>query len=470
MTDTQNIHWVVISVCFASFMSKLNIYIVNVALPTIARYYGIGTGEASLIVLSLLLFTAGTTLVFGKLADGRYLKNVFLGGYLLFVFSSLLCGLAPTIGLMISARALQGVAGAALAVSSIALIPRLIPAEKRGWAFGIAATSAALGITIGAPLGGVITGYFSWRWVFFVNVPVGIFAFFIARKFIPDVQSGEAESGTGFDWLGAFLSFAALCSFMYALNRGRDEGWFSAPILGALVLSAGFSVWFVRRETGLSRPLLDMNIFSNRRFSLAVLSACLVFMVISAVSFFMPFQLELLKGLKPQYVGFLMMIYSLAIVLFAPFAGRLADRVPSCRVCGAGLFAGAAACLLFSYALGWPGVLAAALFLAIFGVAMAFFIPANNYHIMSLALPGERGAASGVYNTMQTVSMALGVGVFEAIFSQALPAGREIHEVSPAFLVKGFRLDFCLASVLLFAALGATLYAGRFAGPAEKKG
>ncbi len=165
---------VILCIAFAVFMVRLDGYIVNISLPTIARYFQVGTSEVSWIVLIYLLVMTGCMLILGKLGDRFGLKRIFLMGYLVFSVSSLFCGLAPTIHTLDLARAVQGVGGAMMIVSAFAIVSRLLPEHLTGWAFGVCSFANSLGIMVGSPLGGFITGFFSWKWIFLINVPIGL--------------------------------------------------------------------------------------------------------------------------------------------------------------------------------------------------------------------------------------------------------------------------------------------------------
>ena len=223
---------IVISVAFSSFMARLNNYTVNVSLPTISHDFNIGTGEASRVVMSYLLIITSSLLLFGKLADRVGLKRIFIIGYIVFVAGSLLCGISRGIDTLIGARFVQGIGSAMLLATSFAIISKFIPPDRTGWAFGITSTASALGVATGAPVGGLITGYLSWHWVFLINVPIGIIAFIIASKKIPDerpqTKTSELER---FDFLGAVLSFLGLAILLRAFNMGKELGWGSPTII-----------------------------------------------------------------------------------------------------------------------------------------------------------------------------------------------------------------------------------------------
>lgn len=165
--------WIVISVAFSSFIVVLDAYIVNVSLPAIARYFNVGTSDVVHVIVAYLLIITSTLLLFGKLGDRFGFKKFFMLGFCFFTAGSLLCGISPTLGILIASRCLQGIGGAILYAIGTALIPKHLPEHRRGWAFGTVATAAGLGMAIGAPVGGFITQLLNWHWIFLINVPVG---------------------------------------------------------------------------------------------------------------------------------------------------------------------------------------------------------------------------------------------------------------------------------------------------------
>ena len=300
--------WIVISVAFASFMARLNSYTVNISLPTIAQYFGVSTGEVSRIIMAYLLIITSTLLLFGRLSDRIGLKKLFVAGYIIFVMGSFFCGLSRNIHMLVGFRCLQGLGGAMLLATSFAIISKFIPADRLGWAFGITSTSSALGVATGAPVGGLVTGYLSWHWVFFINIPVGIAAIFIAMRMIPDdsiVKSADAQKGQkeSFDIPGAVFSFIGLVALFYAMNTGRKLGWTSPVILFSIAVAIVFLLAFIVREKRCSAPLLNLSFFRNPAFTFALLATFTAFMLITGNAFLLPFYLQVLKGLSAPQTG-----------------------------------------------------------------------------------------------------------------------------------------------------------------------
>jgi EmrB/QacA subfamily drug resistance transporter len=408
-------------------------------------------------------------LIFGKLADRIGLKKIFVWGYGLFALGSLLCGLAPTIYLLDAARCLQGVGGAMMITSGMASIPHYLHKNIVGWAFGICSLANSLGIMVGAPLGGVITGFVSWRWIFLINVPVGLLAIIIAKRSLPaDQARAPLAEGLSFDVSGSVLSFIGLAALVFALSRGDDEGWQSGLILTAFAVAGASLLAFYLREQTVSDPILNLNIFRNRDFSFAVLTTLVALMLLSGGNFLIPFYLELIKGLRPEHVGAVVMIYSVVNMPIGPFAGRLSDRINPRRLCTVAMFLAFISCLVFALTLQMTGLLPVILYLILLAASYALFFPANNHLVMSLVPEDSQGTASAIYTNTMNVGMVLGVCLFEGAFSQALPIGLSTMSLTPEAIrpylssVSGaFQFAFIVGAFFSLLAFSLSFYSGR---------
>jgi EmrB/QacA subfamily drug resistance transporter len=431
---------IVLCIASAVFMVRLDSYIVNISLPTLSRYFRVGTGEVSWVVLSYLLVMTSSMLLFGKLGDRFGLKRIFLTGYLVFTVASLLCGLSPSIYLLDVARGIQGIGGAMMVVSAFAAISRLLPEAQTGWAFGICSFANSLGIMVGTPLGGIIAGFFSWKWIFFINVPVGLLAVLLSWKVLPPagprIRPGKRRP---FDVSGSVWSFVFFTTLVYGFSMGREEGWGSPLILGAFAVAFASSAAFWVRERKSADPVLDLGLLGRRDFGFAVLTTFLAVMLLAGGNFLMPFYLELAKGLAPEAVGAVIMIYSIVYMPIGPYSGRLSDRIDPALICVAATLLSMATCLLFAFTLSRPGLLPAILFLVLLAVSYGLFFASNNHLVMSLAPRDSQGVASGIYSTLMNVGMVLGICLFETVFSNSLPEGVSIRQLAPeaARLVAG---------------------------------
>jgi EmrB/QacA subfamily drug resistance transporter len=450
VTDLKAQRWIIVSIAFAAFMVKLDSSIVNISLPTISRYFDVTTGKASWVILSYLLIQTTTMMIFGKLGDDIGLKKTFIGGYSLFTFSSLLCGAAPSADTLIAFRCIQGLGGAMLVTSAFAMVPKLLPKTALGAAFGILGTGAGLGVIVGAPVGGFLTGFFSWRWVFLINVPVGVLAIAIAYRVIR--ESGPRERVAArrlkeFDIPGTLMSFAGLFALIYGLNTGGEAGWSSfstaALFAAAFVLLFSFVIW----EKRTPHPMLDLRIFRNMRFTYANIAAFSAYMLMAGSGFLMPFYLELAKGLETAQAGLVITAFSIVFMVMGPFAGKLSDKVDPSILCAGAMVSASVCAFTFVFTLSFQGILFPLIFLVWLALSFGMFISPNNNQTMKLAPPDEQGISSGVFNTVTSLGLILGVTLFETIFSHSLPAdsGRAgAGAVSLQLLFSGFKDAYAL--------------------------
>ena len=459
VTNKSTQLWIVISVAFCSFMSRLNNYIINISLPTISEYFHIGTGDASRVVVMYLLIITATLLLFGRLADKIGLKKIFIYGYSLFVLGSMLCGISMNIHMLVAFRIVQAVGSAMLLASGYAIISKFLPPNITGWAFGITSTSSALGVATGAPLGGIITAYLSWHWIFYINVPVGIVAIIVAWKMIPPEKPKEAASSgtkTTFDIPGAILSFLGLLALLHTLNTGKRIGWTSPLVIILAIAAVVLLALFIRREKTCKDPLLDLRFFTNVRFVLTIIATFMAYILITGNAFLLPFYLEFVKGLNTKQTGMVLLVYSLIYVFLSSPAGRLADKVMPRLLTSIAMLSAAVCTYTFALSLKNPGLAPAIVFLMWLGFSYVFFFSPNNKQVMLFALEGKQGSASGVFNTVMNLGMVFGVALFETVFSQALPgkaAGVSLSQVPPDLLLGGFRNAYLLGGLVCTLAL-----------------
>ncbi|MBM4452069.1 MAG: MFS transporter [Chloroflexi bacterium] len=447
--------WITITVAFAAFMVVLDDYIVNISLPTIAHYFNVSTGSVVYVTLAYLLVLSSTLPIFGKLGDRFGFNRIFILGFCLFVIGSFFCGVSPSLALLIGSRCIQGFGGAILYGVGTAIIARYLPEHRKGWAFGILALSSGLGIALGAPLGGFITAWLSWHWVFLVNVPVGIIAAIVSIRVLPKdmTQGAGKEPGSRFDLPGALLSFFGLSLLVYAINRGQESGWTSPLILSlfaaAALLLAIFFVW----EKRCPEPMLALSLFQLGAFRYAALAMFAAFALYAGNNFLMPFYLMLVKGLTPNVAGLVIMVYSVVYVIVSPFMGRLSDRIKPGTLCSSGMASATLACVFLIFALARPGILPAIIFMAWMAISYASFIAPNNNQVMSIVPQERQGIASAVYRTVQHLGMIIGVALFETLFSSVIPHAQAETSLTRAaipteVLLGGFRNAYILGAVI----------------------
>jgi EmrB/QacA subfamily drug resistance transporter len=409
----------IFTIALAAFMGSLDVTIVNISLPTIARYFDVGTGMVSWIVLAYLLVMSSFLLAFGKIGDLKGFKRVFLAGFAVFVTGSFLCAIAPSIKLLIAFRMLQALGAAMLTAIGPAMVTVFLPPEIRGKALGIVATFASLGIAMGPPIGGLLTSFLSWRWIFFINIPVGIVAILIGKAVLPESEPMPGPSGqkARFDLLGAGLVFLSLFGLIFGMNMGGELGWTSPTIAGCLIGSIVLAVVFVLRESRFSEPLVDLKLFRNPSFTSANGAVLLVMLVYGGAVFLFPFYLEYVKGLGTEVAGLILMVPSIATIIVASRAGALSDRIGSRKICVAATLLCAAGFYLLSFLDAESTRAFIFVALVILGLSLGMFLPPNSNLVMAQSPADKCGIASSLMMTARNVGTVIGIAVFEMVFA-----------------------------------------------------
>lgn len=289
--------WVMLALAASTgFMTTLDGSIVNIGLPSIARTFQVGlSGAIEWIIIGYLVVIAATLLTFGRLADMVGRKAIFLAGLVVFTLGSALCGLAPSLSLLILARLLQGIGGALIFAVNVAMITSTFPSNERGLALGLNAVVVSLGVAAGPTIGGIITQYLTWRWIFYVNVPICMLVLLAAFSFYRE-QRPQREQHERFDPLGAMVLAIALAALTLGLSFGQEWGWFSPATLSALVVGMGMLGVAVYVEAHVEHPILNLGLISNRVFAFANISFVLCMMALFAPGFLLPFYFEELRG------------------------------------------------------------------------------------------------------------------------------------------------------------------------------
>lgn len=452
ITDAHQQRIVLFIIAFAAFMASLDTTIVNISLPVISEYYHVEFGLVSWIVMAYLLVEASFLLVFGKLGDIYGFRRIFIAGFALFTLGSLLCGLSDTIYHLIAFRVLQGIGGAALVAVGPAMVAVFLPTDKRGWAFGIIATVVSLGIAAGPILGGFLTEYLSWHWIFFINVPFGIAAVCAAYYLFP--KDRPVRSTGKFDVAGSVLICAALTTLLYPLNQGLSLGWTSPTILGLFVLSLILWISFFVHERRYFDPLVDLALFKIRNFNLGNSAGLLMMLSYAGAEFLLPFFFENIHGYTPSVAGLLLAVPAIALMVVGPVAGTFSDRYGSRAITTIAALLAAISFSLFSMftATTSLGFIIAALI--IFGIAVGLFFPPNMSQILTDAGAEGEGVVSSVMMTIRNSGSVLGVALFSTIVVQVI-LGLSPHDaaaaagaIPPHIFVAGFQVAFIFGIVL----------------------
>ena len=451
---------VLLSVGLGTFMSALDASVVNTVLPVIQAGYRVPVEVIQWVSTSYLLVMGSLLLTFGRLGDLRGHKRFYLAGLMIFVPVSVLCGISPSVEMLIAARVLQGI-GAAIVVSNApAILIGSVHPSRIGQALGLQAAMTSIGLALGPSLGGWLTDQWGWRTIFFMNVPVGMAAFAIGLLHIPEEKGLRSREET-FDWVGAVLFLAAFLALQVALSRGNDWGWLSEPTLGVFAGSAALAFLFLRQEKTVKHPMLHLALFGDRLFSFSVGSALVNYICMASVLFLVPFYLIQGRGFSAAKAGILMTAQFLSMVVMAPISGRIADRVGSRGPATMGMAILAVGLFILSAMNGESPLPLTVIGLVVTGVGMAIFVTPNNTAMLGAAPPGRKGIASGVLATSRLLGMATGVSLAGAILA-SVAGGRSAHGIPPERVFKAIHLGFIAAGLL--ASAGTVLTAARSEG------
>lgn len=441
MRAPDNRWLVLLSVGAGTFMSALDGSIVNTVLPVVTRDFGAEVATVEWVVTTYLLVVSGLLLGFGRLGDLHGHKRVYLVGFVVFLAGSALCGLAPSVGVLIASRGLQAFGAAMLFANSPAILTRNFSAAQRGQALGLLATMTYLGLTVGPSLGGWLADLLTWRAVFFVNLPVGLLALGMSRRFIPDDR--PEPKGERFDLAGAAMFLGGLVLLLLGVNRAHDWGWASPATLGALAVSGIVLVAFVASQRRTAHPMLDLALFRNRTFTASVAGAVLIFVCLFTVLFLLPFYLIHGRGLTPSRAGLVLTAHPLVMAIAAPISGTLSDRIGTRLLAALGMAVLAAGLLLLSRLGPDSSLLEVVGALSVVGLGTGIFGSPNNSALLGAAPRRRQGIAAATLATARNVGMALGVALGGAIFSTIL--ARHGVASGPAALFEAIHVAFLVA-------------------------
>ena len=453
----------------------------NIALPTIADRLDTDLPTVQWVALGYALGISAFLLPAGRLADVFGRKNIYIWGFILFGLASAAAGAAPNLWTLIFFKVLSAVGSAIIMANGMAILISVFPSNERGKAIGTHMAFVGSGSIFGPALGGILVDSLGWRSVFFVNVPLavlGVVAAIVilnARRFPQILEENEAGR---FDWLGAGLSAGALIMFLLAVtNGGHRIGWLSAPISLSFVAAALLLVLFIRREGRTSAPMLHLDLFKNRTFSLGAVAAFVAFMSTSSIFFLMPFYLQEVLDYVPREAGLIMISSAAAMVITGPISGRFADRFgwKPLTITGAGISA-IGMLLLTRLSLNSSLVLVISA-LVCHGGGGGIFHAANHTSIMTAADPRRFGVASAFINlnrnTASTVGQAIAVAIAVATmaslgFAPRLDVIAEGGTVGMASaFTAGLRNVYYVATGLMLVVLGLAVFQGKRLQPIE---
>ncbi len=411
--------WLVLTaVMLGTIMTPLDGSIVNTVLPSITVFFHTDISIVQWVPSVYLLTICCLILLFGRLGDIIGYKKVFLYGLAAFIMTSVLCGASQSIWMLIVFRALQGFAASMIMAMGFAIVTAVFLPSERGKAMGIYAIGIAVGLGLGPTLGGLVTENLSWRYIFFINVPIGIAALIWGSFIIPP---GSTKRGQRLDWAGALTALVFLLALLLYANRGEDWGWLSPLPRVLLAVALVFGVVFFKLEQKLEQPMLNLSMFSNRTFGFASLSSLLSFMALYSLVFLTPFFLTYVLHFDILKVGLVMAASPVVTLVVAPLSGATSDRIGTRVFAVSGMCIAAVGLYLFSRLGSSATEFDVIWHLAITGLGVGLFQSPNNSTVMGNVEPWQLGIASGILAAMRNVGMVLGIAVAGAVLYGLAP-------------------------------------------------
>ena len=406
--------WALVLASAASFMVVLDLLVVATALSTIRRDLGASIGQLEWTVNAYTLTFAVLLMTAAAVGDRLGWRRVFAVGLGVFAAASAACALAPGVGALIAARAVQGAGAAMIMPLALALLNAAFPPQRRGWAMGIFGAVTALAAVVGPVLGGAITQGLAWQWIFWLNVPLALLAIPLALRRLTESHGPQAP----LDLPGLALASGASLGLVWGLVRGTSAGWGSPEVAGTLAAGAVLAVAFAGWESRARAPMLPMRLFASRAFSAGNAAIFFLNASLTGAVFFTAQFLQVSAGQDPLAAGIRLLPWGLAPFLIAPRAGKLADRIGERPLIVCGLLLQAAG-LAWIAAVAAPGLTYSAMLapMILSGAGFAMALPAVTKAVVGSVPPADIGKASGAYSTMRQLGGAFGVAILAAVFA-----------------------------------------------------
>jgi EmrB/QacA subfamily drug resistance transporter len=455
---------ILLSVCIGQIIVGLDLRAITVALPTLTTSFHseFTTIQWTILVYDLVLI--GLIITMGRLGDLFGRRKFYSLGFVVFVVASALCGVAQTTGQLIFFRAIQAIGGSMIAANGRAIVSVNLPQAERGRALGLTSTAFHIGFLTGPSLGGFLIDTIGWRWIFYINMPFSILGAYLAWKVVPETRARERFA---VDLPGAFLLLVTNGLFIYAIDQLPRLGWRHPVFLLTLALSGIALAFLLRTEAKAKSPILMLTMFRDRLFSAGISSLFLIAGTLSAINFLLPFYLQYLLGYSPSQVGWIIVADSVVIMIMAPIAGALSDRLGSRLLCTIGC-AIVAIAQFFLTTLHIDASLPRIMFpLVIWGVGWALFNAPNQSSILGAVSSERIGAAAGMIATTARAGGAMGVALSATLFGHLVAAAgfssaqignpenwRAAPEVfMDAFSTTIYVLNFFTALAIIFSAV-----------------
>ncbi|WP_166792704.1 MFS transporter [Cryobacterium algoricola] len=449
-----------LTLSLSMLLPALSTSIVNVALPSMAEGFSASFQQVQWIVLAYLLAISSLIVGVGRLGDIAGRRRLLLVGIATFTAATFLSGVAPTLWLLIAARAAQGIGAASMMALSMAFVAETVPKPRIGRAMGLLGTMSAIGTALGPSLGGLLIAGFGWRAIFLVTAPLGLLTFVLARRYLPADGPTRKAGRLGFDYVGTLL--LALTLGAYSLAVTLEHGFFgslSTALLVAALVGLGL---FLLAERRVSSPLIRLKNFRDPALSAGLAMSVLVSTVMMTTLVVGPFHLARALGIQPALIGLVMSAGPVVAALTGVPGGRLVDRLGAQRVLVIGLIGTVIGSISMSLVPISFGIAGYVLSLVVITAGYALFQTANNTTVMTGILAEQRGVTSGMLNLSRNLGLLTGASVMGAIFAFASGAA-DITTADSGAVATGTRWAFAMAAALVMVALGLAIGSKRSA-------
>lgn len=455
----KNRWWILVSVAMFTFMSTLDSSIVNIALPTISKDLAVPMNKAEWVVSIYLMIVCACLLLFGKIGDSFGKIKVYRIGTIVFTLGSLMCGFNHSLTMLLFGRVVQGLGASMTMATNTGITTEVFPMKERGRALGAIGAFVSLGSIAGPGIGGLILSHFSWSYIFWINVPVGILTILIGEKFLPkDLTMSKKK----IDWLG-FVTFAVtIMSFFGAVFIGQEVGYIHILPLSLLVVAIVLFVSFIQVEKQKEDPLLVFSILRNKMFTMSLITALLIFSANFFVNVVMPFYLQNARGLTASYAGLLMMVFPFLMVIGSPLSGYLTDQIGPQKLVLIGLTMLSVTQLMYIFMNQTSPILYYILATAIMGMGNALFQSPNNTIVMSSVEKENLGVAGSMNSFARNLGMVIGIALSTTILYSGMSAsyGQRVTTYingRPDIFIFGMRVTFVASLLICIVALAISL-------------
>ena len=411
--------WILLTVIVGTFLGRLDQTIVGLALPKIINEFGISVSAAGWISTAYILANAVFVPIWGKLGDTIGQKKVYILGFSIFIFGSILAGLSWNFGSMIIFRVIQAIAGSADYPTAMAILALTFrEGKERAQALGIWSSSFAAAIVFGPLLGGPLIDNFGWRSIFFINIPVGIVGLLMAMAFIKEFKKDNA--GSKFDWWGGITLGASLTTLVLVLDKGLDWGWLSLSSTICYLLTILFGYIFVQIENKQKDPIVDLKFFRNNVFVNVLGNNFIVFMTMMGSIFLIPIFAQTFLGLDATQTGYLFIPMAFMLMLAAPLGTAMVGKVKSNYVIMASTLIAAFGIYLFSYLDPRSTAWAVVIPMMVMAFGMGLGMPQRTNIVASIVPSKEIGVASSILALARNIAGAFGIAIFSTILQNSV--------------------------------------------------